>query len=112
MTLTESEYDHLAHAELLSLRDAIDALDTEEVEAELESGILTLEFEDDSRYVINSHQAARQIWMAADRSGWHFDWHPETKSWVSTKSSDELWSVLQATLTKKLATQITLRRPG
>ena len=80
------------------------------VEAELESGILTLEFEDDARFVINSHQAARQIWMAADRSAWHFDWQPSTQSWIATKTSEELWSVLQTALAKKLGEPVTLRR--
>ena len=36
-------------------------------------GELRLDLRDGTKIVINSHRAARQIWMAADRTAWHFD---------------------------------------
>lgn len=107
--ITEDEYVALAGPELRQLLDAFDRLDTEDVEAELESDILTVEFGDGAKYVINSHRAARQIWMAAERSAWHFDWSPEKSSWIATKSGDELWSTLERVLTNKLGRPIRLR---
>ncbi len=107
--ITEDEYVALAFPELHALLDALDRLDDEAVEAEFESDILTIEFEDGAKYVINSHRAARQIWMAAERSAWHFDWNPERKAWVATKSGDELWSTLEGLLAKKLARAVSLR---
>ena len=110
--LNEAEYEARAQPELLALRDALDALDVEGVEAELEGGILTLEFVDDARYVVNSHRAARQIWMAAERRAWHFDWDAERQGWVAARSGDELWSTLEQVLTARLNQSIRLRRPG
>ena len=62
-----SEDDYLARAghELRLLVDALDGEFADELDAELESDILTIEFADGTRYVVNSHRAARQIWMAA-----------------------------------------------
>ena len=107
--ITEDEYVALAGPELRQLLDAFDRLDSEEIEAELESDILTVEFSDGAKYVINSHRAARQIWMAAERSAWHFDWTPEKSAWIATKSGDELWSTLSRVVATKLGRAVSLR---
>ena len=52
--------------------------------------MLTLTFGDGSKFIINAHSAAGQIWMAAQQSAWHFDWVPATKTWVASKTGDEL----------------------
>ncbi len=109
--LTESDYDALAAPELHRLITSLDALTEdydEAVEAELASDILTIEFSDGTRYVLNSHRAARQIWLSAERSAWHFDYLPSSKSWVAAKSGDEMWSTLTRLLSAKLGTTVTL----
>ena len=93
MTLSESEYDQRAQPELRALIEAIDALDSEALEAELSSDILSLEFSDGSKYVVNSHRAARQIWMAAISTAWHFD-PVDGGGWRASKSGDELRSTI------------------
>ena len=108
--ISEAEYEALAAPELKRLLDAVDALESDELEAELESDILTLEFSDDTRYVINSHRAARQIWMAAERAAWHFDWDAAREAWVASKSGDELWQALSAVIGKKLGHPVELTR--
>jgi CyaY protein len=110
MSISEEEYEALAFPELRTLVSALDALDLPGVECELASDILTLELDDGSRYVINSHRAARQIWMAAERSAWHFDWSPDRAAWIAQKTGDELWSTLSRVLTQKLGTNVVLTR--
>ena len=106
--LTESDYDAVATPELERLIASLDALSQTSVEAELASDILTIEFDDGTRYVLNSHRAARQIWLSAERSAWHFDYVPASKSWVAAKSGDELWSTLTRLLSTKLGEAVTL----
>ena len=55
------------------------------VDAALPGDVLTIEFSDDARYVINSHVAARQIWLAAERNAWHFDVQPDGR-WLGVHS--------------------------
>lgn len=110
MALSEDEYEALSQPELHALVSALDALDLPGVECELASDILTLELEGGARYVVNSHRAARQIWMAAERSAWHFDWEPERSAWVAKKTGDELWSTLSRVLTSKLGRKVELAR--
>lgn len=110
MSITEDEYEARALPELRALVTALDALELSGVETELASDILTLELEGGARYVVNSHRAARQIWMAAERSAWHFDWDPERSAWIAKKTGDELWSTLSRVLSNKLGEPISLRR--
>jgi CyaY protein len=109
-TLSESEYEERALPELRALLDAFDALEPEGVEAELASDILTLEFSDGTRYVVNSHRAARQIWMAAEREAWHFDWDAGKNAWITHKTGDELWATIQRVVENKLGVAVALAR--
>jgi CyaY protein len=108
--VTEAEYEAVAKPELSALVRALDGLDTTGFEAELASDILTVEFDDGARCVVNSHRAARQIWMAAELNAWHFDWLAEQGRWVASKSGDELWSALEGVLSRKLKRPVRLER--
>jgi CyaY protein len=107
--LSEKDFRARAFPELQALIGALDELP--ELTAELAGDVLTIEFEDQKVYVINSHLAARQIWLAAERSAWHFDYAPEQDAWVEKKSSSELWPTLQRMLQAKLGRPVTLSRP-
>jgi CyaY protein len=105
--LSERDFERAADEALHALEKALCDLDG--LEVSLEMGILTLEFPDGTRYVVNSHRAARQIWMAAEHSAWHFDWKPEDGRWVAAKSGDELWAALEGVTSRKLGRALTLR---
>ena len=108
--MSETEYEARALPELAALVRSLDAIEDDAFEAELASDILTIEFTDGSRYVVNSHRAARQIWMAAERNAWHFDWVFEKNAWVAQKTGDELWAALSRVLSTKLGRPLTLAR--
>lgn len=108
--MTEAEYEAVAIPELKALVRALDAIETPDMEAELASDILTVEFSDGARFVVNSHRAARQIWMAAELTAWHFDWLADRKAWIASKSGAELWTALEQALSRHLKRPITLAR--
>jgi CyaY protein len=110
VTLNEADYDAQALPELSRLVAALDAFEDDGVEAELAADILSIEFADGTKYVVNSHRAARQIWVAAERSAWHFDWDPVGSRWIAAKTGDELWSVIERALSARLGRGIQLAR--
>jgi CyaY protein len=107
-TLSEKAFEARAFPELAALVEAFDAF-TDEFFAELAGDVLTVEFEDEARYVINSHGAARQIWLAADRSAWHFDAQPDGR-WLDRRTGSELWATIGELLTKKLGRPVVFQR--
>ncbi len=109
-SISEKEYEERATAELRALVDALDNIEDDDVEAELASDILSVEFGDGGKFVINSHRAARQIWMAAERNAWHFDWIADQGAWIAAKTGDELWATLHRVIAEKLGHEIELAR--
>jgi len=105
-TLSEREFEDIADKELKQLSKALDEID--DLEADLQMGVLTIAFPDGARYIVNSHRAAKQIWGAAERTAWHFDPTSDGR-WVASKNGDELWSTVSRMLTNKLGRPVALR---
>jgi CyaY protein len=99
-------YDRIADAELHHLERALGEIDPDELDVELSQGVLTLEFSDGEKVVVNSHRAAGEIWMAAFRQAWHFGPHDEGGQWVWRTSSAELRAKLREVLSKKLGREV------
>jgi CyaY protein len=104
----EATFDAVAERTLRRLEMALNDIDG--VEADLESGILSIEFDDGARFIVNSHRAARQIWMAAGALAWHFDVDAVSHSWVAKKTGDELWSCIEQQIGQKLGRRLELAR--
>lgn len=107
-SIDELTFDIEAGRTLQALETSLNELDG--VEADLESGILTIEFEDGSRFVANSHRAARQIWFAAGAKAWHFDVDLATSRWTATKTGEEIWACVEEQVAQKLGRAIRLER--
>jgi iron-sulfur cluster assembly protein CyaY len=106
--IDEARFDAVADRALRALEVGLN--DVDGVEADLESGILSIEFEDGVRFIVNSHRAARQIWMAAGAQAWHFDFDAATEVWTAKKSGDELWSCIERQVGQKLGRPLELAR--
>jgi CyaY protein len=109
--LSEQAFEDAADKTLRAMERALGEIE-DGLEVDLQSGILTLEFEDGVKYVINSHRAARQIWMAAEGSAWHFDLRADEGEgrWVASKSGEELWGAVEGVVSRKLKRPVSLSR--
>lgn len=64
-----------------------------EVEIERQGNLITLTFEDDTQIIVNSHAAAREIWVAARSGGFHYRPAGDGR-WIDGRSGDELFAAL------------------
>ena len=103
--ISEEQFEPLADETMRQLLEAIIAC-SDDLDPDLQAGVLSIQFEDDSKYVVNSHRAARQIWMAAERSAWHFD--PRGGRWL-TRGGEELWATVSAVIGRKLGETVELK---
>lgn len=107
MALDEPTFERIADQTLHAMEEALGDAD-DRLEISLSMGVLTIAFEDGARYIVNSHRAARQIWMAAGARAWHFDW--DGKRWLSSKPPhEELWRLVEETVSSKLGRSLTLQ---
>ena len=99
--MDDAEFDRIAREELQWIEDALSAVDPDECEVSTSDGVLRLDLRDGTRVVVNSHRAARQIWLAAVASAWHFD--PVGGGvWRSSKSGEELRPTLEKILRERV----------
>lgn len=104
--MDESTFDHEAHEEMVALEDAFADVDPDQVEVEVSDGVLRLDLSDGTKIVINSHRAARQIWMAAVSTAWHFD--PAGGTWVASKTGEALRPTLARIVRERIGLTVKL----
>ena len=105
--MDEKEFGRRAGEALSKLDDAL--RDLEGVESDLAGDILTLEFEDGAKFVVNSHSAAQQIWLSANMQAWHFGWDVQAQRWRDSRSGAELFAELGRLVSEKLAQPVVLK---
>jgi CyaY protein len=81
MSIDESRFNQLAEAAMNAIEEAIEASGAD-IDYDSISDILTLEFADGSRIIINKQAPARQLWVAAKSGGYHFDYDEAAQRWV------------------------------
>lgn len=105
--MDDAEFERIAREELHHLEDALSDVDPDDCEVSTSDGVLRLDLRDGTRIVINSHRAARQIWMAAVASAWHFD--PITPTtWRATKTNEDLRPTLARLLHERIGLSLSL----
>jgi CyaY protein len=105
--MDEASFDRVAHDELHALENAFSEVDPDDVEVSTSDGVLRLDLRDGTRIVINSHRAARQIWMAAVASAWHFDPSGDG-SWRAAKTGEELRPTIVRLLHERIGLAVAL----
>ena len=89
--MASSPFETLADRTLQAILARVEDRLGDEVEADLNGGILTIELAGGGKYVLNKHSPNRQIWLSSPVSGAaHFDWHAESGEWRSTRGGETL----------------------
>jgi CyaY protein len=104
--MDEPLFDRIAAEELKHLEKLLGDMDPDELEVDFALDVLTLTLAGNEKIVINSHRAARQIWMAAFRKAWHFTPHEEAGRWSWRTEKEELHQALRGLLRQKLGKDV------
>jgi CyaY protein len=105
--MDDAEFDHASRDELRHLEDSFESIDPDDADVSTSDGVLRIDLRDGTRIVINSHRAARQIWMAAISSAWHFD--PISDGvWRAPKTGEELRPTLAKLVHDRLGIALSL----
>jgi CyaY protein len=106
--MDRSRFVKLSTAALEHIDNVLGDLELDGIDVDLAGDVLTISFTDGTKFIINSHSAAGQIWMAADNAAWHFDYDETSQTWVAKKTGDELMQTVAKTVGHKLDTSISL----
>ena len=89
-----------------ALERAVEAADVD-LDVMRTDNVIEVELENGSRLVINSHEAAGEIWLAARSGGYHFQPGPE--GWIDGRSGRELVAAVEAELSAQAGQAVDLR---
>lgn len=106
--MDRARFQKVSAAALEHIDDGLGGLEHEDLDVQLGGDVLTLSFSDGTRYVINSHSAALQVWMAAGSTAWHFDYDEASGRWIAGKTGDELMTTVARVVGEKLGQRIDL----
>ncbi len=82
------EFARLADECLEGIAAWLEDFDPDEVDYSTTDGVVTIEFADGARYVLNRQSAASQMWFAADARAWHYVWDGER--WIDDRDGHAL----------------------
>jgi CyaY protein len=83
--MNESEFNDIVDDLLVSIEDAIEAACDEtgvDIDYETSGGILNLTFANGSKIIINRQTPLKQIWLATQQGGFHFDYNAASDKWL------------------------------
>ncbi len=96
--MNDSEFQQLADKLYQKIEDKIEESGAD-VDYDQNGGLLTLEFENRVKFIINRQQPLHQIWLATLENGHHYDYKEE--KWIDDRSGDEFLSFLSAAIFKQ-----------
>jgi len=109
--MNESEFHTIADQTIEDIQDAIDDSGAD-IDYEEAGGVLTLEFENESKIIFSKQPPALQLWMAARSGGFHFDYDSEKQQWVcDSGDNEELYAMLSRLSTEQGGDEVELSAP-
>jgi CyaY protein len=104
--LNESEFAQRATETLVRIEAALLDCGADLDVEQIGDGVMEVEFADGSKMVLNRHQVAREIWLAARSGGFHFRW--DGQNWVDTRSGEALLVALSRLISAQAGRAISL----
>lgn len=105
--MTDTEFDERAARTLAAIEQAIETSDAD-VDFETVSEVLTLEFPDGSKIIVNKQAPAHQIWVAARAGGFHYTLDGGRDAWINQQTGRELFEDLSELVSRQAGTAIVL----
>lgn len=104
--MNDSEFNTLADAALSRIETGLDACDADLDFAMIAAGVLEIEFADRSKIIVNRHEAAKELWVAARAGGFHFRW--DGSDWRDTRDGGELIAALSMLISTQCGSVVLL----
>ncbi|CAD6555931.1 iron donor protein CyaY [Paraburkholderia sabiae] len=89
--MSDSEYLTRAEAVLAAIERSLDDSDAD-IEFERSGNVLTLEFENGTKIIVNLQPPMQEIWIAAKSGGYHFRFVDD--EWRDTRNGTEFYAAL------------------
>lgn len=104
--MNDSEFNALADAALQQIESGLERSGVALDFARVGDGVLEIEFDDGGKIIVNRHEAAREIWLAARSGGFHYRW--DGSCWRDTRGGAELMAALSRLVSEQVGETVSL----
>lgn len=80
----------------------LESFDPDELDYSTTDGVVSLQFKDGTRYVLNRQAAASQVWFAAGARAWHYNYDEVGQRWVDDRDGHALLGNIAKVVAAKL----------
>jgi CyaY protein len=87
-------------ARALDVDEALDVMSSD--------GLVTIEFEDGTKYVLNRQSGALQMWFAAGARAWHYDLDEGSGAWRDDRDGHDLYGRISEVVGAKLGRPVSI----
>lgn len=102
--MADSDYLSRAEAVLAAVERAVDEAEAD-IELERSGNVLTLEFENRTKIIVNLQPPMKEIWIAAKAGGFHYRYIDD--EWRDTRTGTEFFSALTAYASEQAGEPVT-----
>lgn len=106
--MERKEFSAKSASALEHIDEVLGDLEHESLDVDLAGDVLTMAFADGSKFILNAHSAAGQIWLAAGTEAWHFDFEADQDAWIAHKQGDELRATISRVISAKLGEAVSV----
>ena len=104
--MDRSTFQKLSDACIERVTAWLEDFDPDELDFTSTDGLLSFEFADGSKFILNRQSGNHQIWFAAGVRANHYDWDPETERWQDDRDGHQLFDRLVEAVAEKLGREL------
>ena len=104
--MTDSEFIQLADMLYQKIEDCIEDSGAD-IDYDQNGSLLTLEFDNRTKLIINRQEPLHQVWLATLENGHHYDY--KAGLWIDDRNGDEFLSFLSAAIQKQSGEKVAFK---
>lgn len=107
--MNDSEFHHLADGLWMAIEEGVDNWNGDsDIDCEINGGVLTLTFENNSKIIVNRQEPLHQVWLAAKSGGYHFSL--KNNEWTNDRGDETFWQILEQACSAQAGETVKLRQ--
>jgi CyaY protein len=72
----------------------LEDFDPDEADYSTADGSVSIEFPDGGKFILSRQSATKQVWLAAEAHGYHYNLDPKSNRWIDDRDGHDLFSRL------------------
>ena len=100
--MTKQEYLLRADDCLSRVEAWLEEFDPDDVDYSTTDGMVSIEFPDGTRFVLNRQSGNNQMWFAAGVRAFHYDWQDDEESWRDDRDGHDLFAKIAEVVGEKI----------